>query len=94
MYLTCYGRFLGQAIMTIIQVFTAIILTTTIYKENKQEFKSKIVWYWSITIPNIILVLSFKIILHTDPLQFIFMTFLPNIMTYYLYKLLLKVEKK
>ena len=93
LYLTCYGRFLGQAIITIIQVFAAILLTITIHKENIQNLKSKIKLYWSVLIPNIILVFSLKIILHSDPLQFIFMTLLPNIMTFYLYGILLKVEK-
>ncbi len=93
LYLTCYGRFFGQLYLTLIQLITAFSLTITIYKGNIQNLKSKIKLFWTIIIPNIILVFSLKIILHTDPLQFIFITLLPNIMTFYLYGILLKVEK-
>ncbi|KFF05321.1 hypothetical protein B0A68_07010 [Flavobacterium reichenbachii] len=95
LYLTCYFRFAGQAILTVTQLISAIILSTTIFSKPKNSLiKKELKNYCLITITNmIILFWFFSFIMWNDFLQVLFVTIIPNLTAVYFFRILIKYEK-
>ncbi|TDP00996.1 hypothetical protein EV145_105378 [Flavobacterium sp. 245] len=94
LYLTCYFRFAGQALLTITQIISGIFVTIEIFSKPKNyKIKSQIKTYWIVTILNIIVLFSFfNFIMWNDFLQVTFVTLIPNITAIYFYRILIKYE--
>jgi hypothetical protein len=95
LYLTCYFRFAGQAILTATQLISAIILSITIFSKSKNSLiKKELKNYWLITITNmIVLFWFFSFIMWNDFLQVVFVTLIPNLTAIYFFRILIKYEK-
>lgn len=94
LYLTCYLRFAGQALLTIVQVFSAFAVTIQVFtKQNMEDIKKRIRNYWLIIILNAIVLFSFfENIMWNDFLQILFVTIIPNITAIYFIKTLTKIN--
>jgi hypothetical protein len=94
-YLTCYLRFVGQAFLLIVQVISAFFLTVEIFsKPDNYKIKNQIKKYWTVTILNAIILLSFfSFIMWNDFLQVVFVTLIPNITAIYFFQILTKQKK-
>ncbi len=95
LYLTCYFRFAGQAILSVIQIISAIFLTFEVFsQQGLLEIKKQVKTYWISTILNIgILFCFFSLIIWNDFLQIVFVTLIPNITAIYFFRILIKYEK-
>jgi hypothetical protein len=96
LYLTCYFRFAGQAILTTTQLISAIILSIEIFSKPKNRtIKNELKIYWSITVINIVILFwFFSFIMWNDFLQVFFVTITPNLTAIYFFRILIKYKKQ
>lgn len=88
LYITCYLRFIGQAFLEIITIFSAITLTYSDYLKPLDHIK-KLRVFWIIKFIHITLFIAFyKTIMWNDFLQISIVTIVPNLMVIYLIHIL------